>query len=53
MYVSPIRGPGKEGSIAAYLVAAEDVVGLAIGITQDGYLDNEIDPSCAARNFGS
>lgn len=31
-----------ESSIAAYLVAAADVVGLATGIARDGYLDNEI-----------
>lgn len=31
-----------ESSIAAYLVAAEDVAGLAVGIARDGYLDNEL-----------
>lgn len=31
-----------ESSIAAYLVAAEDVTGLALGIARDGYLDNEL-----------
>ncbi len=31
-----------ESSIAAYLVAAEDVAGLALGIARDGYLDNEL-----------
>lgn len=31
-----------ESSIAAYLVAAEDVPGLALGIARDGYLDNEL-----------
>ncbi|WGT48417.1 hypothetical protein [Tessaracoccus lacteus] len=31
-----------ESSIAAYLVAAEDVAVLAVGIARDGYLDNEL-----------
>ena len=31
-----------ESSIAAYLVAAEDVPGLALSVARDGYLDNEL-----------
>ena len=31
-----------ESSIAAYLVSAEDVTGLATDIARDGYLDNEL-----------
>lgn len=38
-----------ESSIAAYLVQAEDVVGLALGIARDGYVDNEL-PVVALEN---
>lgn len=38
-----------ESSIAAYLVAAEDVAGLALSIARDGYLDNEL-PVVAREN---
>lgn len=38
-----------ESSVAAYLVAAEDVAGLAVSIARDGYLDNEL-PVVTAEN---